>query len=61
VRRQLLEDEGADRLAQLVVLLGEDEVLAPGDVVGLEDGVGGGHAAKLQHAPAKVNSGTSYF
>jgi hypothetical protein len=36
-------------------------VPAVGDVVGLEDGVGGGHAAKLPQASAKVNSGTSYF
>jgi hypothetical protein len=36
-------------------------VLAVGDVVRLEDGVGGGHAAKLPQASEKVNSGTSYF
>ena len=59
---ELLLDERADRLAQLVVLLGEDEVLAAGLVVGLENVVGGRHAAQASGArPAKVNSRTSYF
>ena len=40
-------DERADRLAQLVVLLGEDEVLALGAVVGLQDVCGGGHASSV--------------
>ncbi len=39
VRRELLDDEVADRLAQLFVLLGEDEVLAAGLEVGLDDGL----------------------
>ena len=30
-------------------------------MIGLEQGVGGGHAAKLPEAREKVNSGTSYF
>src|SRR5919202_2546925 len=47
VRRELLAREVADRLAQLLVLLGEDEVAALGAEVGLDDGLGGGHAAKL--------------
>jgi hypothetical protein len=38
---QLLDRERADRLAQLLVLVAEDEVPAGGGVVGLE--VGGGH------------------
>ena len=42
---ELLDHEAADRLAQLLVLVGEDEVLALGGVVGLED-VGGGHCAR---------------
>ena len=39
---QLLDHEAADRVAQLLVLVGEDEVLAGGGEVRLED-VGGGH------------------
>ena len=39
VRRELLDDEVVDRLAQLFVLLGEDEVLAAGLEVGLDDGL----------------------
>jgi hypothetical protein len=50
-----------DRLAQLVVLLGEDEVLAAGGEVGLEQGVGGGHERTVARALGEVNSGTSYF
>ena len=45
---ELLEHEGADRLAQLLVLVGEDEVPPGRGVVGLED-VGGGHGSKLTH------------
>ena len=41
---ELLDHEAADRLAQLLVLVGEDEVLALGGEVGLEDVGGGGHA-----------------
>jgi hypothetical protein len=37
VRRELALDERADRLAQRLVLLGEDEVAATGGVIGLED------------------------
>ena len=37
---ELLDHEPADRLAQLLVLVGEDEVLAAGGEVGLEDVVG---------------------
>ena len=37
VRPQLLADPGLHRLAQVFVLLAEDEVLAPGLVVGLDD------------------------
>jgi hypothetical protein len=43
VRRELLDREAADRLAQRLMLVGEDEVLAPGGEVGLQDGVGGAH------------------
>ena len=43
VGRELLGHEAADRLAQLLVLVGEDEVLARGVEVGLEYGLGGGH------------------
>ena len=53
--------KAADRLTQLVVLLGEDEVLAAGAVVGLEHRLGSGHASTLTERRAKVNSGTSYF
>jgi hypothetical protein len=35
--------EAADRLAQRLVLVGEDEVLALGGEVGLMDGLGGAH------------------
>ena len=38
---ELLDHEAPDRLAELLVLVGEDEVLALGGEVGLED-VGGG-------------------
>ena len=38
-----LLDERADRLAQLLVLVGEDEVAPRGGVIGPGD-VGGGHA-----------------
>ena len=61
VRRELLDREAADRLAQLLVLVGEDEVLAAGAEVGLEDAVGGGHERTVTAMPSKVNSGTSYF
>ena len=68
---ELLDHETADRLAQLLVLVGEDEVLALGGEVWLED-VGGGHggclsssgtaaARKLSERGSKVNSRTSYF
>ena len=44
VRRELLHHEGVDRLAELVVVIVEDEVLAPRPVVGLQQiGLGGGH------------------
>ena len=46
VRAQLLDDEVVDRLAELVVLVGEDEVLARAGVVGLQD-IGGGHAGTV--------------
>ena len=39
---QLLDDEAVDRLAELVMLVGEDEVPARAGVVGLQD-IGGGH------------------
>ena len=42
VRRQLFDGEVVDRLAQLFVLVGEDEVLALGLEVGLDDALGGG-------------------
>jgi hypothetical protein len=42
VRLQFGDDEPVDRLPQLLVLLGEDEVPAGGRVVGF-DHVGGGH------------------
>jgi hypothetical protein len=42
VRRELLLGERADRLAQLLVLVGEDEVLAGRRVVRLEDLLGAG-------------------
>ena len=66
---ELLDHEAADRLAQLLVLVGEDEVLALGGEVGFEY-VGGGHAGlllvsgrrgKLPAGLAKVNSRASYF
>lgn len=44
VRRELLDGVVADRLAQLLVLVVEDEVAALGAEVGLLDGVGGGHS-----------------
>ncbi len=42
---ELLDHEAADRVAQLLVLVGEDEVLALGGEVWLEDVGGCGHAA----------------
>ena len=42
VRGELFDGEVADRLAQLFVLVGEDEVLAVGAEVGLDDALGGG-------------------
>ena len=53
---ELLDHKAADRFAQLLVLVGEDEVLALGGEVGLED-VGGGHSRFLR----KVDSRTSYL
>ena len=54
VRRELLDREAADRLAQLLVLVGEDEVLAPGGEVGLQDVLrSGGHARTLPRPRAK--------
>ena len=75
VRRQLFDREVADRLAQLFVLVGEDEVLALRLEVGLEDADvgGGGHDGRgllgldrtgrrtLAQRVAKVNSRASYF
>jgi hypothetical protein len=46
VRLQLLDHERVDRLAQALVLFGEDEVRAPGAVVGLEDGLGDAHGGR---------------
>jgi enoyl-CoA hydratase/carnithine racemase len=44
------------------VLVGEDEVPAPGAEVGLEDVLrSGGHARTLPRPGAEVNSGTAYF
>jgi hypothetical protein len=40
-----------DRLAQALVLLGEDEVRAPRAVVGLEDGLGGAHGGDASASP----------
>ena len=57
VRRELLDDEGVDRLAQRLVLLGEDEVPARGGVVGLED-FGRGHSGNLR-AAVRVQSMSS--
>ena len=54
VRLKLLDHEAADRVTELLVLLGEDEVLALGGEVGLENVGGGGHEL---HA----NSKTFYF
>ena len=61
VRAQLLDDEVVDRLAELVVLVGEDEVLARAGVVGLQDIGCGGHGGTVPAGTAKVNSGTSHF
>jgi len=47
VGRELLLGERADRLAQRLVLVGEDEVLALGAELGLYDGVGGGDGVSL--------------
>src|SRR6185312_3562360 len=68
---ELLDDKAPDRLAQLLVLVGEDEVLALAGVVGFED-VGGGHAGwtsqidgtagwTVAGSNQKVNSRASYF
>src|SRR5947209_3962510 len=54
VRLELLDHEAADRLAKLLVLVGEDEVLALGGEVGLENVGGGCHVAD-------ANSKTFYF
>ena len=44
VRRELFDGEAADRLAQLFVLVGEDDVFAPGLEIGLQDrALGGRH------------------
>ncbi len=48
---ELLDDEAPDRLAQLLVLVGEDEVLARGGEVRLED-VSGGHGFGLSSGRA---------
>src|SRR6202042_3285412 len=67
---ELLDHEAPDRVAQLLVLVGEDEVLALAGVVGFED-VGGGHAGwdlsdrgaapgTLAAARREVNSRASY-
>ena len=53
VRRELLGREAADRLAQLLVLVGEDEVLALGAEVGLEDVLRGGGHARTRSAAAR--------
>ena len=47
---ELLDHEAADRVAQLLVLVGEDEVLALGGEVGLEYVGGGGHAGTVPAA-----------
>ena len=49
VRRELLHHEGVDRLAQRLVLLGEDEVAPRRGVIGLLD-IGRGHSASLRAA-----------
>ena len=68
VRPQLLLHPRLHRLAQVFVLLAEDEVLAPGCMVGLDDAgaVGRGRhwclssfAGRL--SPERVDSSTSYF
>jgi hypothetical protein len=43
------------------VLVGEDEMPAPGGVVGLAYVVGRGHDRTLPRAGREVNSETSYF
>src|SRR6202042_1602956 len=43
VGSELFDREVADRLAELFVLVGEDEVLALGLEVGLQHALGGGH------------------
>src|SRR6185437_11535026 len=43
VRRELFDREVADRLTELFVLVGEDEVLALRLEVGLQDALGGCH------------------
>ena len=48
----------ADRLAQLLVLVGEDEVLAPGAEVGLED-VGGGGRESTARAATEDSDGAT--
>src|SRR4029079_141248 len=49
VRGELLHHERVDRLAQRLVLLAEDEVLARSGVIGLLD-IGRGHSANLRAA-----------
>jgi enoyl-CoA hydratase len=49
VRRELFDHERVDRLAQRLVLLGEDEVAPRGGVIGLLD-FGRGHSANLRGA-----------
>ncbi len=72
VRRELLLRERADRLAQLLVLVGEDEVLLLRGEVGLDDRRGGGHGVvgslvcrwgrrTVPKTAEKVNSRTSHF
>ena len=60
---ELLLDERADRLAQAVVLLGEDEVLLLRLEVGLQDLLGGGHvtASPPRSTTGRVNSSASYL
>ena len=69
VGEDLLLHPRLHRLAQLLVLVGEDEVLARSAVVGLDDGLGSsGHCVSLGRSLAwaegpggKVDSNTSYF
>ena len=50
VRPELLDDEVVDRLAELLVLVGEDEVPAGAGVIGLQD-ISGGHARTVPCRP----------